>query len=628
MFGISFLSPLFLIGAAAAVIPILLHLFHRRTDVVIDFPAVRLLKRGPIEQHRRRRLREVILLALRVTALVLLAVSFARPYLAGAVAPESAPLTVVAADVSMSLSAPGQIERVREAAQQAIRSAPGPHAVALVAFADAATVVVPPTLDRALALAAAAQLTAGPGGTRYRTALARAAELAGVREARVVVITDLQQAGWEVNDDGGLPDGVGVEVVTIPPPPSNVAVTSAERRDRTIVATVQNYGAAPASVPVALLVDGKTVANVSVDVAALSAAEARLTGNLPDSGAARVVVDDAAGYQGDNIRHVVLDPPPAVSIAVIVADPTGATGGLYLERALSVAGGGREFRVDVVDGRAFSRWTAAAVARQAALVVLGTRTLDRPGRERIKSYLNGGGQLWLSLGPDIDPATLADVIGADLGVTPAPVAGPSGGATMVASDGRHPIFRPFLNPSGALGDVQVDQHRRLNDQAGRTVLARFSGGDPALTEQAVGRGRLLIFTSDLDNLWSRFPLSPAFVPFAVETARYLTAGRQQRQAWVLPDTPRGVPAVPGVARVGEGPSGYSVALNVNVRESNPATTSVDEFTSGIERTSRSGQPAPGRQAREVEDRQRWWQIGLLVMLAALAGEGLVGRRAT
>ncbi len=101
------------------------------------------------------------------------------------------------------------------------------------------------------------------------------------------------------------------------------------------------------------------------------------------------------------------------------------------------------------------------------------------------------------------------------------------GATMVASDGRHPIFRPFLNPSGALGDVQVEQHRRLNDQRDRTVLARFSGGDAALTEQAVGEGRLMVFTSDLDNQWSRFPLNPAFVPFAVETARYLTTAAQR-----------------------------------------------------------------------------------------------------
>jgi hypothetical protein len=601
MFGVSFLSPLFLIGAIAAAIPILLHLFHRRTEVVIDFPAVRLIKRGPIEQHRRRRLREIILLALRVTALVLLAVSFARPYLAGAVAPESAPLTVIEADTSMSLSAPGQIDKVREAARQAIRAAPAGHAVALVSFADAATVIVPPTPDRAAALAAVDTLTAGSGGTRYRTALSRASELIGARDARVVVITDLQQAGWEANDDGGLPDGVGVEVVAIPPPLTNVAITSAERRDRTIVATVQNYGPEPAKVPVTLAVDGKTVSNVTVEVAPFSATEARLTGTVPNTGAARVVADDAVGYQGDNSRVVVLDPTSAVPILAVVADPTGTTGGIYVERALSVAGGGREFSVDAVDGREFSKWPAEAVSRQAAIVVLGTRTLDRGGRERLRSYLNGGGQVWLTLGPDIDPATLADALGVTLEVEAAPVAAPKGGATMVASDNRHPIFRPFLNPSGALGDVQVDRHRRLKDQEGRSVLARFSGGDPAVTEQSVGQGRLLIFTSDLDNHWSRFPLSPAFVPFAVETARYLT-----RNA--------------GLARLG--PEGATAA------ESNPAATTVDAFTAGIERISRSGTRTAASQAKDVEDRQRWWQIGLLVMLAALAGEGLVGRRAT
>ncbi len=289
--------------------------------------------------------------------------------------------------------------------------------MALVAFADAATVVVPATTDRALALAAVPQLTAGPGGTRYRTALARAAELIGAREGRVVVITDLQQAGWEVTDDGGLPDGVGVEVVTIPPPASNIAVTSAERRDRTVLATVQNYGPEPARVPVALMVEGKQVATVTVDVAPLSATDARLNGAIPATGAAQVVVDDAAGYQGDNIRHLVLEPRPAIEVTVVVADPTGATGGLYVERALAVAGGGREFKVDAVDGRAFSAWTADAVARQGAIVLVGTRTLDRTGRELVKNYLASGGQVWLTLGPDIDPATLGDIIGVDLGVT-------------------------------------------------------------------------------------------------------------------------------------------------------------------------------------------------------------------
>lgn len=598
MSGLSFLSPLFLIGAIAAAIPILLHLFHRKTEVVIDFSAVSLLKRAPVQQHRRRRLRELLLLALRVAAILLLALSFARPYFAGAAAPDSVPLTVIAVDTSMSMSAPGQMDRARAAATRAVSEAPAAHALALIGFGDAATVVVEPTSDRSAVVTAIAQLNASATGTRFRSVLARSSELVGAREGRVVIVTDLQQSGWVSNDDGGLPDGVGVEVISVPPPTGNLAVTSAERRDRRIVASIQNYGNSEVRVPVRLLAGGKEIAKTDVTMAARGAADAEMIGTVPATGDAEIRIEDTAGYQPDNTRRVLLDPTPAVPIAIIVADPTGSTGGLYVERALTVAGNGREFGVDVRDGREVAAWSEADRSRIAAMFVLGTRTLDRSGREVIRNYLTQGGSVLLAMGPDVDPGTLGDVLGTTFAFEPSPARTP--GATMIASDGRHPIFRPFLNPSGALGDVQVEQHWRLKDQADRTVLARFSGGDAALTEQSVGKGRLIVFTSDLDNAWSRFPLNPAFVPFAVESARYLTKTRR---------TP-------------------SAGAAVDARESNPAATTVEEFTNAIERTTRAGLLDAKNTARDIEDRQRWWQIGLIVMLVALAGEALLGRRTT
>ena len=151
------------------------------------------------------------------------------------------------------------------------------------------------------------------------------------------------------------------------------------------------------------------------------------------------------------MRHVVLDPPPAVPIAVVVADPTGATGGLYVERALSVAGDGREFAVDVRDGRALSAWTAAelvATVRRCSCSARA-RSIAR-GRELVKNYLARGGQVLLTLGPDVDPGTLADVLGVDLGVSP------SAGARRRARRWSRataviPSFARFSNPSGALG---------------------------------------------------------------------------------------------------------------------------------------------------------------------------------
>ncbi len=640
MGGLSFLYPAFLLGALAISVPIILHLLRRKTETVVEFPAVRLLEKAPIEQQRRRRLREIILLILRVTALLLLAFAFARPYFTGASAMASAPITLVAIDTSMSMTAPKQIDAVKEAARRAIDEAPLADVVSVMTFADSATVLLAPTIDRPAARAAIDSVTPGAGGTRYRTALARAAEIVGQRQGRVIVITDLQQIGWEVSDEGGVPDGLDVRVVEVKPPAGNLAVTSVRREGRDVVVVVHNFGGKPARVPVRVLVEGKEVGAGRVEVAPQAAADARVPSQLPARGAAEVRIEDAEGYQPDNSRFFVLDPPSPIPIAIVTADPTGLVGGLYVERALGVAAEGRAFRVAVVDGRTFSGWSNTQVDEQAAIVVLATRTLERQGRDSIARYLSNGGQVWLTLGPDVDLPTLRDVVGADLGVEEKPSVVAAGVATLVTADARHPVFRPFLSPSGALGDVRMEQYRRLKDQPGRSVLARLPGGAPAFTEQTVGRGRLLTFASDLDNQWNRFPLNAAFVPFTLETIRYLTQGREERQALVIPESPNGDSAAPGVIEVpvaggkpfdsaqGRPDEVKRVAVNVDVRESNPIRTTADEFVAAVTRLAVSAGSPAQMEAREREGEQRLWQIGLIVMFLALASEGLIGRRAS
>ena len=103
MGGLSFLSPLFLIGALTVAIPVVLHLFRRRNDPVVPFSAMRFLHQVPIEQARRRRLQDLLLLALRVAALLLLAIGFARPDLQSPMSALEAGVTVVAWLPSRSL---------------------------------------------------------------------------------------------------------------------------------------------------------------------------------------------------------------------------------------------------------------------------------------------------------------------------------------------------------------------------------------------------------------------------------------------------------------------------------------------------------------------------------------------
>jgi hypothetical protein len=625
VFGLSFLYPLFLVGAAAVAIPILLHLFRRKTDLVVDFPAVRLLHKAPVERQRRRRLRELILLALRVSALALLAFAFARPYLQAATAVVPAPVTVVALDTSLSLSAPGQFERARERAREAVTGAPSHHLVALVTFADAATLVVPATTDRDRVLSGIDQAQPTAGGTRFRTALARSAEAITAGEGQIIVVTDLQQAGWEASDEGAVPDGIDVRVEEVSAPTGNIAITAVRREGSAIIAGVHNFGVSQARAPVFVRVAGQELVRQSVDLGPQAAAEVRLTTTLPARGGAEVRVEDPNGYQYDNARYVVLDPPSAVAVFIVTAEPpTSSNAGLYVERALAVADEGRAFAPRVIDGRAFSTLSDAEFGQPGTIFLLGTSTLDRSGRERIAGYLRAGGRVLLTLGPDVDVATLADTVGVAVTVTGEVAEPRTRSVAMVATDTRHPIFRPFVSPTGALGDVYVERYRRLNEETGRTVLARFSGAGDALVEQAVDGGRLLTFASDLDNRWNRFPLTPSFVPWAIETARYLAQGREERHSFTLPDLPAGVAAEPGVQQLGD----RTVAVNPDLRESNPARTTADQFLGAISRQNAIAAARAEVAARDQEERQRLWQIGLLVTFLALAGEAIIGRRAT
>ena len=65
-----FLAPLWLLAGAAAAVPLLIHLMRRRIGARIEFPAVRYLVRAEREHSRDLRLRNLLLMLLRVAAVL------------------------------------------------------------------------------------------------------------------------------------------------------------------------------------------------------------------------------------------------------------------------------------------------------------------------------------------------------------------------------------------------------------------------------------------------------------------------------------------------------------------------------------------------------------------------------
>jgi hypothetical protein len=620
MFGLSFLSPLFLVGAAAAAIPIAIHLFYRRIEPVIEFAAMRYLRQAPVEESRRRRLRELLLLALRVTALVLLACAFARPYLAGA-AIASGEATVVLVDTSASLSAPGQFDRAQERAAAAVRAAPATHAVAVLAFANSADVVAPLSVDRVGALAAIAQLKPGAGATRFRAGLERAGAELGGRHGRIVVVTDLQESGWDAATDGGVPEGATVEIEEIDGPAGNLAVTSLRVEEGEAVAAVQNFWPQAVTEQVVFTAEQRRLGAVPVSLSAGGSAEARLPLGGVQSGALTASIADRDGFLADNARHAVLDGSSALAVLALTASGHPSES-LYLERALAVANGPGGFRFRAIRAAAFAGFDVDG--QLDVIVVAGTNGLDERGRARLAAFVRAGGGLLVTVGPDVDAAifsqALSNVVSTGWRVRPAAA------TSFAPADSRHPVFRPF-GGVGTLGNVTFTRTVLVNASEGARVLARYTDGTPALVEERTSAGRVLVFGSDLNHRWNDFPVQPAFVPFVHETIRYLASPRSSRVEYQVGDLPGALGATPGVVQLGTSQArGRRVAVNMDPRESDPRRMTAEAFQAGISRLQAGAATEAQAEARRQEDAQGWWWYGLLLLVVSLAAEGILGRR--
>jgi hypothetical protein len=615
----SFLYPVFLIGAALIAIPVVLHLLRRDVAPEVPFTAVRLLRKSPIERSRRRRLRDLLLLAARVAALLLLSAAFARPYLAGASADGSG-VRVIAIDRSFSMGGPGRFARALDLARQAIDAAGSSERVAVIAFDERSDLVGAPG-SAGEARASLASLQPGFGATRYGPVLAKAAETVGASAGRVVIITDLQRAGWEDEPRAVLPAGLDLEIKDVGAAPDNVAIVRVgHERDR-IAARIRNSGGEARSGQVRVTLDGRPVASAPFTAAADSTVDVAIAYRPPAAGALAVSIDDPGGYAADNVRYAVLDPVPLPRVLVVTASG-GSRSGFYLTRALAAASDetadGTGFEARSMTGAALSTMPAADVAGHAAIAVLATRGIDRRARETVGAFVRSGGGMLIAASPDVEPSALSLLL--DWQPALAATEQAIHPAALSATDLRHPVFRPFGALAANLGQVRFERAWRVREE-GWDVAARFTDGTPALLERRHGSGRIVLLATDLDRRWNDFPLHPSFVPFALETVRYVSGPKDVGREYLVARAPAEAPAEPGVHRVGD----RAIAVNVDPRESATTRITEDEFRDMVEQRSETSAGAGGAREQQIEADQGYWRYALILMLAALIAESLVGK---
>ncbi|MPY86399.1 MAG: VWA domain-containing protein [Luteitalea sp.] len=617
---LSFLSPWFWFGALAVAVPFVLHLLRREEARRLGFTAVAFIERTPILFRARRRPSDWLLLALRMAAVLLLAVAFTRPYVQGRGVTN--PATIVAVDISYSMDAPGRFEAARNRAADAIRRVPAGSAVGLVLFDDRARTVVEPVADRGVALAGVERLRAGVRGTDYRRLVDHVDGLLARRPGRLIVVTDLQREGWAAGNATTRGE-LDVTVEDVGGPVENIAITAAERTAAGVRMIAHNLGGRSRETVARLTVDDEALGDVRVTVPSGRAVPAEIRASLPTHGVARVTLDDPGGLPADDERVMLLDPPAPAHLLAIVGGTGASSRVFYLQRALEAASAGGESGLEVLGATAARDLTAEKLQDVDVVLLLGTAGVDRGLGGRLRDYARGGGRVLLAIGPDADVGVVSSLLAA-AGVAIRPGNPDRFPVALAPLDARHPVFEAFGDAAGGLMSVRFDRAAHIEANGSGRVLAQFTNGWPALVELPLGDGRVLVFASDLNLAWNDFPVHAAFVPFVHEVTRYLARARRDESDWLLKEVAPEQADRPGVFAIG--PRGRRVALNVDVSESTLDRESVEAFQAHVRPGPGSPEDAPRASPRGAESNQALWRYVLMLLAGLLVAESVVGRR--
>lgn len=670
----SFLTPLFLVGLAGLAVPVIIHLIQKERKNVVAFPSLMFLRRIPYQSVERRRIRNWPLLLLRLAALTLIVVAFARPFLRSeklaVAAAGGAREVVVLLDRSYSLAYADRWQRATAAAHQAVNALAGSDRGSIVLFDTGAEVALRSTPDRGRLHAAIDSAGVGAAATKFGPALKLAGSLlseSGLPNKEVVLISDFQRHAWLGAEGVRLPDGTRVTpvsvangaVVNVSITPAVLQRTSVSGQERvTVTAGAVNRGDAAVDVPVSLEVDGRVIQTKSLSLAPNGSASVRFDPFAPavdfTRGSVRLADDP---LRRDNVFHFVVSPPQRVKVVIVEGPGTSRAASLYLSQALAL-GDSPAFDATVRRVEALS----ADDLSGAGVVVLNDVPVSQVTGDRLAAFVRAGGGLFAAFGERASwPAAVPGVMPAVPGATADRTQSTPG--RVGALEYGHPIFESFRAPrSGDFSSARFYTYRTVSAAPEAQVLARYDDGAPALLERKVGAGRVLAWTSTLDVTWNDLALKPVFLPFIHRVGATLAAYTQRPASMTVGDVlpapagagsgrqSGGVPVVvaPGGDRVavdgttqvvelreqgfyelraGErDPEPITVASNVDLIESDMRPIDPQEVTAGATGLAGGAAAAGSNTVVTNEERERsqrvWWYL-LFAGLLLLTGETLL-----
>jgi hypothetical protein len=555
----SFLAPLFLVGAAAIAGPILFHLWRRTPRGKQVFSTLMFLVPSPPRMTNRSRLEHLPLLLLRGLLLLLLVLAFSRPFFRtedwDRIAEQPLPRVAILVDRSASMRREGVWDRAREEILDRMSASPSGTRFGIFAFADDWSSLANFDECRDLSAGAVRDLAASrleemsPTWQGTGLGLGVARTIAALQEEETRDVAHRPQELWVVSDlaegadTSGLeniewPAGLRVVVVaTEAKSPGNAGLQPVadvtEAAADVVRVRVQN---ASDSTVEEFTVDWEDVATDDPVRVVVPAGQSRVVA-IPRSEAAEGgtvlrLTGDSEPF--DNLAWVPRVERPRRLVAYLGEEAADDPQGLrfYLEGALSVS--------SLFDVRFAGPNDPLDSQRPSLIVIPSGATVPDWVTESIKR-----GSVGLIVLTQADGA--ADML-ARLGLTGVEVAeAPEQDQRWGEIDFESPWLAPFAEARYSdFTGIRFWKHRSVKLPEGWSgmILTRFENRDPAWFVQPVGMGRLHVMTSGWQPTDSQLARSSKFPPLMMrllEDAAGISAGGRQKNVgdrlWDPPPQP-------------------------------------------------------------------------------------------
>jgi Aerotolerance regulator N-terminal/von Willebrand factor type A domain len=533
-----FLAPWFLAGLLALGVPVFVHLLRHHNAPPRPVSSLMFFERGTQSSTKHRRLKYLLLFALRSAFLLLLVVAFAEPFVRRPAVDANSRLLLLVLDNSFSMRAGARFADAKNEALGVLAAKPHTQKAQVMALGGQVNVLTQGIADEAQLRAALDSVQPGDGHANF-------GELGRVIRTLTETVhgpvdlhlfSDMQRTAMPANfEDMVLPNNIALVLhpVAEGTAPENWTVESVDapsvlpdpkdlKRSR-VQAVIAGFGTPAATKTVSVVVNGKVTATRKVDVPANGRASLEFA-----------PLDVGYGVNRCEVRIEGGDAFPADDASVFAvrrSDP---------ERVLFVHNAG-ETRSPVYFGAALeaaaqSSFVLQSVAAEQAtdldpskfafVVLSDAVVLPSIFEHALSQYVAKGGSAFVALGTTAAHNARIPLWDGTVKET-RDFARTGSSASVTQVDFGFPALaqaQPEGN-NGGWSDVKV-LYAAIVDPGQARIAARLSDGTPLLLDKRVGEGHVLLFTSGLENLTNDLPLHPVFVAFVDHLARYLSGTEQ------------------------------------------------------------------------------------------------------